>query len=63
MIKKIFKYVFFFSLLIISICLCGYGYSKLNTSLEISSVNNISLYDSKEELVFQGNGTSKWVSL
>ena len=61
--KKILKYCFFFSLLIISVCLCGYGYSKLNTSLEINNVNNISLYDSNEKLVFQGNGTSKWVRL
>lgn len=63
MIKKIFKYSFFFGLLIVSICFCGYGYSKLKTSLEISSANNISLYDSNEELVFQGNGKSKWISL
>ena len=61
--KKILKYFTFIILIITSIALCGYGYSKLNTSLEINSANNISLYDINNEVFFQGNGTSKWVSL
>ena len=63
MFKKSFKYFLFVFLIISALSLCGYGYAKLSTNLEIKSANNISLYDGNNELFFQGNGTSKWVSL
>lgn len=63
MFKKFFKYTLFLTLLIGSLFLCGYGYSKLSNKLEIKSANNISMYDNKNEAFFQGNGTSKWVNL
>lgn len=63
MFKKSFKYLLFVFLIISALSLCGYGYAKLSTNLEIKSANNISLYDGNNELFFQGNGTSKWVSL
>lgn len=63
MFKKFFKYTLFLTLLIGSLFLCGYGYSKLSNKLEIKSANNISMYDNTNEVFFQGNGTSKWVNL
>lgn len=63
MFKKSFKYFLFVFLIISALSLCGYGYAKLSTNLEIKSANNISLYDGNNELFFQGNGTSKWVGL
>ena len=63
MFKKSFKYFLFVFLIISALSLCGYGYAKLSTNLEIKSANNISLYDGNNELFFQGNGTSNWVSL
>ena len=63
MFKKFFKYTLFLTLLIGSLFLCGYGYSKLSNKLEIKSANNISMYDNTNEAFFQGNGTSKWVNL
>lgn len=63
MFKKSFKYLLFVFLIISALSLCGYGYAKLSTNLEIKSANNISLYDGNNELFFQGNGTSKWVGL
>ena len=63
MFKKFFKYTLFLTLLIGSLFLCGYGYSKLSNKLEIKSANNISMYDNANEVFFQGNGTSKWVNL
>lgn len=61
--KKKIRYFLFILLFICSFCFCSYGYNKLTTDLEIKSANNISLYDKNNELVFQGNGTSKWISL
>lgn len=63
MFKKFFKLFIFFITTIGAFALANYGYNKLSTDLEITSSNNISLYDSKEELFFQGNGNSKWVPL
>ena len=60
--KKI-KHFLFLLILFGAICLCSYGYNKLNTSLEIKNANNLSIYDNNNELVFQGNGTNKWVVL
>ncbi|MDD6879043.1 MAG: PBP1A family penicillin-binding protein [bacterium] len=57
------KYMIFLILIVTVICFCSYGYSKLNNKLEITSANNISLYDDSGEVFFQGNGSNKWVSL
>lgn len=61
--KKLIRRTIFLILLIISFCLCGYGYNRITETLEIKSANNISLYDNNSNLYFQGNGTGKWVSL
>lgn len=63
MIKKLFKYILFFTLIIGAFFLCGYGYSKLSSKLEIRNANNITMHDNTNKVFFQGNGTSKWVSL
>lgn len=61
--KKKIKYAIFFLMSILIISLCSYGYFKLNTALKIENANNITLYDNNNEVVFQGNGSNKWVSL
>ena len=53
MFKKFFKYTLFLTLLIGSLFLCGYGYSKLSNKLEIKSANNISMYDNANEVFFK----------
>lgn len=61
--KKIIKYFIFVILIFLVICFCSYGYNKLSNKLEIKSANNISMYDSSNNVFFQGNGSNKWVSL
>lgn len=63
MIKRLFKYITFFILIIAVFLLASYGYNKLSTDLEITSANNLSFYDKNGEIFFQGNGNSKWVPL
>ena len=63
MIKKVFKFFMFIFILIAVFSFASYGYNKLNYKLEITSANNISLFDKDGELFFQGNGNSKWVPL
>ena len=63
MIKKMFKFFTFILVLIVVFLLASYGYNKLSSKLEITSANNISMYDNNNELFFQGNGNSKWVPL
>ena len=61
--KRIIKYFLFIIFLGGAIYFCWYGYNKINKELNIKGANNISLYDNNNEIVFQGNGTNKWVGL
>ena len=61
--KKIIKRFIFLLLIIVALGFCGYGYNRITETLEIKSANNISLYDTNNNLFFQGNGTGKWVNL
>lgn len=61
--KRIIKYFLFIIFLGSAICFCWYGYNKINKELNIKGANNISLYDNNNEIIFQGNGTNKWVDL
>lgn len=40
-----------------------YGYAKMSPKLEIKSANAFMMYDSSNQLFFQGSGTQEWVSL
>ena len=62
-IKKIIKcfiFLFFISILLISGI---YVYAKISPKIEIKKNNSYYLYDSSDEVFFQGNGTSEWVNL
>ena len=63
MIKKIFKFFTFILVTMFVLFLCGYGYNKLNKSIEITNSNNLSFYDKDGNIFFQGNGNSKWITL
>lgn len=62
-LKKTTKIIIFFIALFSTLSLAFYGYTKISPKLEIKSANNISLYDSNNEIFFQGNGNNTWVSL
>lgn len=40
-----------------------YSYEKINTKVEIKSANNFALYDSNNNLYFQGSKDNTWVNL
>ena len=61
--KKLKKFI----LAIILVFIISYGglfiYLKTSPKLRINSASNISLYDKKKRLFFQGNKSTKWVGL
>ena len=62
-IKRILKLtilLIFISIISIS---CLYLYAKFNKKIEIKNNNSYYLYDSNDEVFFQGNGTSEYVTL
>ena len=63
LIKKTMKFTLFFLILLFTIGISIYGYGKISNKLEIKSANNLSLYDNKGNLFFQGSGTNEWVGL
>ena len=53
-----------FIFFIFLICLTGlYIYAYFSPKLELSNVGQMYIYDKEENLVYQGSGTSEWVSL
>ena len=62
-VKKIIKFNIF--LFFIGILLIGgiYLYAKISPKIDINKTNSYLLYDSNEEVFFQGNGTNEWVEL
>lgn len=64
--KKIFKLLRLNFLLLILLCgVCGgiFIYIKTSPKPEIYSANNLVLYDSEENVFFQGNESKEWISL
>lgn len=64
--KIVKKFIKFFFILVIIFAFFYFGiflYTKLSPKLEINNANSFSLYDSKNQLVFQGSSDKKWVSL
>lgn len=62
-IKKIFKFTIIMAFTFILLILGLYGYAKISPKLEIKTANSISLYDSHNNLYFQGNGGKEWTNL
>ena len=61
--KRLFKYSIIFILLIIFFINGVYFYAKLKPKLDIKNVNSFYLYDSNNELYFQGSGGKEWVNI
>lgn len=61
--KKIFKLLKLNFLLLILLCGGIFIYIKTSPKPEIYSANNLALYDSTENVFFQGNESKEWISL
>ncbi len=61
--KKIFKLLRLNFLLLILLCGGIFIYIKTSPKPEIYSANNLVLYDSEENVFFQGNESKEWISL
>lgn len=59
----ILKFTFIFSLAITIIVIGMYIYAISLPKIDINSVNNITIYDNSEEVIFSGNGNKEWISL
>ena len=42
---------------------CVYTYAKLSPKIEIKNANSFMLFDSDNEVFFQGSGSREWISL
>lgn len=59
----ILKFTYIFSLAITIIVIGMYIYAISLPKIDINSVNNITIYDNSEEVIFSGNGNKEWISL
>ena len=63
MMKKLFRFIRFVTLLIILVISGILMYIKLSPKPIISSANSLVLYDNSEQVFFQGNESKEWISL
>ena len=61
--KKFGKYIIFLIILFIVIIAGSFLYVKLTPTVDITTANGVTILDKNNEVVFQGNGTNKWISL
>ena len=61
--KFLFRLIIIFIVFFILFNLIGFLYAYITPKLDIRNANAFSIYDKKEELVFQGNGNDSWISL
>ena len=61
--KFLFRLIIVFIVFFILFNLIGFLYAYITPKLDIRNANAFSIYDKKEELVFQGNGNDSWISL
>lgn len=59
----ILKFTYIFSLAITIIVIGMYIYAISLPKIDINSVNNVTIYDNSEEVIFSGNGNKEWISL
>ncbi len=62
-VKKVFKFFVFFLVFLVVGFLGLILYIKMSPKLEIKSANAFLMYDSTNELFFQGSGSQEWVPL
>lgn len=61
--KKIWKIINFFIILLLIACIGCFLYVKFSPKPVINSANNITLYDTNKNIFFKGNEKKEWVSL
>ncbi len=63
LLKK-FVYFIFVSCIVITIFFVGlYIYALSLPKIDINNINNVTIYDNKNEIIFNGNGNKEWISL
>ena len=61
--KHLIKFIMIFFILIIIFFIGIYVYAYFSPKLDIKNANQIYIYDINNELVYQGSGNNKWISL
>ncbi len=62
-LKRLLKTFFAIIILIVVLNIGIFTYAKITPKLEIKNANSISLYDSNNNLFFQGTGSKEWIPL
>lgn len=62
-LKKLVRTLTFFIVLLALIITATIAYIKMSPKLEIKSANAFLMYDSNQELFFQGSGSQEWIGL
>ena len=62
-LKKLWKIIKFFIILLIIACIGCFLYVKFSPKPVINSANNITLYDTNNNIFFKGNEKKEWVNL
>lgn len=61
--KRLIKVTFIFIVLVAFFLVGLYIYALSLPKIDINNVNNITLYDKNENMVFSGNGNKEWISI
>lgn len=62
-LKQIVKICFIFSFIITIMIIGLYIYALSLPKIDLNNLNNITIYDNKNEIIFNGNGSKEWISL
>ncbi len=62
-LKWIVRITYFFMLFITIISIGVYVYAISLPKIDINNINNITIYDGNENVIFSGNGNKEWISL
>lgn len=62
-LKQILKICFIFSFIITIMIIGLYIYALSLPKIDLNNLNNITIYDNKNEIIFNGNGSKEWISL
>lgn len=61
--KFLLKSIFVFFIVITIVVIGLYIYAVNLPKIDLNNVNNITIYDNNEEVIFSGNGNKEWISL
>ena len=62
-LKVFTKYLFIFYLFITIISIGIYIYAFTLPKIDLNNINNVTIYDDKEKIVFNGNNNKEWISI